>query len=83
MKSGIVKAMIGMLAAGMQTAGNNVHEIKASPYLYEPVRVTPIKRNGMSLSEFHNKRRACGHPKRHKNLANCARKAKLKRRRAA
>lgn len=73
--------MLGLLGAVMAgSIGNNAVEIKASPY--EPVSVPSVPRMaGMSASDFARHKARCGRPSRKKNLAACARKAKLKRRR--
>lgn len=83
MKRGVVANLMAMVAASsMGSIGNNVAICADRDIEYHACPSIP-RLPRMSQADFSRARAKAGHPKRHKNRANCARKAKLKRRRAA
>ena len=83
MNRSLLSGLMGMIAAASLPAmGNKALEIKASPEM-EYARATPLKMPGVSPRDYFRNKAKSGHPRRKKNLLNCSRKAKLKRRRAA
>lgn len=82
MNRSLLSGLMGMIAAASLPTMSNALEIKTSPEM-DYARATPLKMPGMSPRDYFRNKAKSGHPRRKKNLLNCARKAKLKRRRAA
>jgi hypothetical protein len=82
MKRGTVANLMALVAASMGNIGDNVVISAGRDIEYRACSGTP-RLPRMSPADFSRARSKAGHPKRHKNRATCAKKAKLKRRRAA
>jgi hypothetical protein len=69
-----IMAMVAASQMGKYISANQDIEYQARSSISKLPRMSPL--------DFSRARAKAGHSKRHKNRANCARKAKLKRRRA-
>lgn len=81
MNRGLIAGMMAMVAAS-SFGGNNVLEIKPTPYPDASWDKPMIKLPAMSPRDFARYRGKCGRTRKKKNLHHCARLAKVKRRRA-
>lgn len=74
---------MAMIAASALPSAGNVIEIKPNPWAEEMAKLTSVKMPGMSPRDYARYRKSCGRMKRKTNRLHLAKKAKIKRRRAA